>query len=214
LPNSCGRTRSKASSASRWPLLACVRLFLLVFEELGPDAKCPGPILVPHQCRQDSGAHYAAGDKPGGRGVSGGYGGDQTCGRAGKDRGDRGEHSGDRPVDQPAASAKALDGKPPRWRDAGQVMSELWRVVEVVSPKPRDPFYVLKPGRGCGVSAVPVLRSPQDLHTLCTVDAPGWEITAYLTCSSWCAGWFGAWWSLVAPWVMRAVATAGRLGEA
>lgn len=68
----------------------------------------------------------------------------QACGRAGKDRGDHGDHSGDRPVDQPAPAAKALDGKPPRWRDAGQVMSELWRMVEVVSPEPRDPFYVFK----------------------------------------------------------------------
>jgi hypothetical protein len=28
---------------------------------------------------------------------------------------------------RPAPAAKALDGQPPRWRDAGQVMSELWR---------------------------------------------------------------------------------------
>ena len=70
--------------------------------------------------------------------------GDQACGRAGKDRGDHGDHSGDRLVDQSPPAAKALDGKPPRWRDAGQVISELWRMVEVVSPEARDPFYVFK----------------------------------------------------------------------
>lgn len=117
---------------------------LLVLEEPDPDALPPGPILIPHQCRQDSGAHYAAGGKPGDRGVSSGDGGDQACGGAGQDRGDHGDHSGDRLVDQPAPAAKALDGKPSRWRDAGQVMSELGRMVEVVSPEPRNPFYVFK----------------------------------------------------------------------
>jgi hypothetical protein len=124
------------TASPRWPLL--------VFEEPGPDALRPGPVLMPRQCRQDSGAHYATGDKPGDRGVSSGDDRDQARGRAGKDRGDHGDHSGDRPVDQPAPAAKALDGKPPRWRDAGQVVSELWCMVEVVSPEPRDPFYVFK----------------------------------------------------------------------
>jgi len=76
--------------------------------------------------------------------VSGGDVGDQACGRAGKDRGDHGDHSGDRLVDQAAPAAEALDGNPPRWRDAGQVVSELWRMVKVVSPEPRDPFDVFK----------------------------------------------------------------------
>ena len=49
-----------ADDRRKWPLLARVWPFLLVFEKPDPDALPPGPVLVPHQCRQDSGAHYAA----------------------------------------------------------------------------------------------------------------------------------------------------------
>jgi len=104
----------------------------------------PGRKLEPHQCHQDSGAHRPAGDEPGDRRVASGDGGEQARGRAGQDCGDHADHSGGRPEDWPVPAAQAQEGKPPRWRDAGQVASQFGREVEVVGSEPRDPVGVMK----------------------------------------------------------------------
>jgi len=77
-------------------------------------------------------------------GRASGDGGEQARVRAGQDRGDHADHSGCRPEGWPVPAAQAQDGKPPRWRDAGQVVSQFWGEVEVVGPEPHDPFDVMK----------------------------------------------------------------------